>query len=90
MYQEQPQYILKPLFINFIYIKSTADIKCVVCNASKLSNLIAQKSDCQQLETIVLFEETVDEALRTSAETEGIKVYSYTEIEVSNMRPTNH
>lgn len=63
------------------HILNQADIKCVVCNASKLSNLIAQKSDCQQLETIVLFEETVDEALRTSAETEGIKVYSYTEIE---------
>ena len=63
-----------------------AEISCVVCSTANISKLAEQVSECPVLKYIVVMGPTVSDDDKKLAEEAGLKIYTFTEIEVRQLQ----
>ena len=63
-----------------------AEISCVVSSTANISKLAEQVSECPNLKLLVVMGSTVSDDDKKLAEEAGLKIYTFTEIEVRQLQ----
>ncbi|KAI8379931.1 hypothetical protein EDC96DRAFT_492349 [Choanephora cucurbitarum] len=63
------------------YIVNQTDMEYIVLSADKLDNIVRLKAQLSSIKTVIVMNETVDAEKKQAAESTGLKVYTFKEVE---------
>lgn len=63
------------------YIVNQTDMEFIVLSADKLENITKLKAQLPSIKTVIVMDDTIDATKKSNAETAGLQVYTFKEVE---------